>query len=129
MMYNPRESGLTLRTALSNLKCRWIDGHGWPRVLIVLVICSLTLSLATRFGAATTSKLSTVKSVERRSVEPKRQPLNRDMSGWGVPAGPAAFWKPVMLYPRVAEVEPGLTSHPSYPSLYNRPPPSSRFIL
>jgi hypothetical protein len=128
-MYNPRESGLTLRTALSTLKCRWVDRHGWPRVLILLVICSLTLSLATRFCVQTTSKLSTVKSVERRSVEPKRQHLHRDMSGLGGPVGVAAFWTPVMLYPPVAEIEPGVPSHPSYHSLYNRPPPSSNFIL
>jgi hypothetical protein len=129
MMYNPPKSGLTLNTKLSTLEGRWINGRVWLRMLIGLVICSLTLSLATRFSAQASSQVPTAKSIERRSVEPKRQHLHRDMSGACVPAGTAAFSKPVVLHPPVAPVESGLPSPPSYPSLYNRPPPSSRLIL
>jgi hypothetical protein len=70
-----------------------------------------------------------VKSVERRSVEPKRQHLHRDVGGWGIPAGTVPLWKPVTFHALPTQVEPGLPSPAIYQSLYNRPPPSSGFIL
>jgi hypothetical protein len=95
------------------------------RLLVAVVICSLTLSLATRFSAQAASQVHTVKSVDRRTVEPKRQNLHRHLSGWNVPLAATAFWKPVMLHLHVAQVESGFPSLLCDRSLYDRPPPSS----
>jgi hypothetical protein len=91
--------------------------------VIALVICSLTLSLATRFCIQATSEVHVSKAVERRSIEPKRQHLNRDASRWVVSAANANFLEPVVLYVRAVPAESPLPNHVFDESLYNRPPP------
>jgi hypothetical protein len=92
--------------------------------LIPLVICSLTISLATRFCVHISSQAHTSKSVERRSVEPKRQHLNKDAIRWVASATPSTFFRPATLDLRVAPAQTPLPSHIADESLYNRPPPS-----
>jgi len=99
-------------------------------VLIALVICSLTVSLANRFCAEdSASPVHAVKSVERRSVEPKRQQFNRDAGLAAVPIRAAAFAAVPLLYVPVAQPDSILPCPPANQSLYNRPPPSSSNIL
>jgi hypothetical protein len=99
-------------------------------VLIAVVICSLTVSLATRFTAqASASPVHAVKSLERRSVDTKRQHFNRAVGLADVPARATAFAAVVLLYVPIAQADPILPSAPADQSLYNRPPPSSSTIL
>lgn len=91
--------------------------------VVALLICSLTLSLATRFCFRATSQVHTSKSIERRSVEPKRQHLSRDASRWVASVAPSTLLRPVTLYARVVPPETPLPNHIFGESLYNRPPP------
>ncbi|HXZ32344.1 MAG TPA: hypothetical protein VEH30_08685 [Terriglobales bacterium] len=125
MMYNPRESGLILRTGLSALKERCDNGPAWPRVLIVVVICSLTLSVTTRFSNVISSPTHTAKMVDGRSVEPKRQHLNRDAIRWLPPVVSSTVLVCVRLHPPIEPTGPSLPKDTFYETLYNRPPPSA----
>jgi hypothetical protein len=91
------------------------------------MICSLTLSLATRFCTQFSSLVRIAHSVERRSVEPKRHFIP-DTIRWGQVAGPAV-WATARLYRRVASTKPLPRRDRLDESLYNRPPPPFGFIL
>lgn len=95
-------------------------------VLIVIAVCSLTMSLAIRFSVPSSSPSHTV---SRRSVEPKRQHLEKDAIQWVV--SDANF---INMEPAVVETSPApagllLTNQVFSNNLYNRPPPSSAFLL
>jgi hypothetical protein len=111
---------------------KFLRGHDtlWQGVLIAFIIGSLTLSLATRFsGQSSASPVHAVKSVERRSVDPKRQHLNRDANLAAVPVRTATFGAATLAYVPLAQPDPALPIPPSNHSLYNRPPPSSSIVL
>lgn len=57
----------------------------WSRLLIFAVICSLTFSLATRFVVTAHAPMQSSKSVQRHSLDPKRQHLNKDAALRAVP--------------------------------------------
>jgi hypothetical protein len=102
----------------------------WQGLLIAVIIGSLSLSLATRFsGQSSASPVHAVKSLERRSVDPKRQNLNRDTNLAAVPARTVAFGAATLVYVPLAQPDPLLPTPPSNQSLYNRPPPLSSIIL
>jgi len=113
---------------MADLRDRKTGGYAWPGAIIALLICALTVSLATRFCSQVPAQVHTSKSVERRSVEPKRQHLNRDAMRWVASVATSAFLEPVTLYSRVAPAETPLPSHVFDESLYNRPPPSELFL-
>jgi hypothetical protein len=103
--------------------------YRWPSLLVGVLICSLTLSVATRFWAPPASQVDTVKAVERRSVEPRRQHLNQDEIRWFAPVPTLAFFQPIVFHPRAASTETLPSIHVFDESLYNRPPPPSELIL
>ncbi|MBV8052159.1 MAG: hypothetical protein JOZ80_13265 [Acidobacteriaceae bacterium] len=115
---------------MSNLKYPSTSYSRRQGLLIGIVICSLTISLATRFCiASSASPVHAVKSVERRSVDPKRQHVSRYA---GLAANPARVAAPeplVSLYVQVAHPDPVLPTAPANHSSYNRPPPFSSIIL
>ena len=100
----------------------------WQGLLIVIAVCSLTLSVATRFWTPCTSQ-SLVKSVDRRPAEPKRQHLDRDATRWVAPSGNFVIIEPSTIETRLAPAGDLLPKHVFSESLYNRPPPSSGFLL
>jgi len=102
---------------------------GWRRLLIVAAICSLTFSLATRFCVQADSPTHTAKSLDRRSVEPKRQHLDRDASQWVAPNIAFDIIEPAATEVILTSTEPIVPVHIFTSSLYNRPPPASDFLL
>jgi hypothetical protein len=106
------------------LKNRWIDGGAWRVLWVAIAICTLTVSLTTRY-IADASQVHAVKSVERQSSGAKRQHLDRDAVRWAAPVAsfiglpPATVVRPQsqtgLLLPKLHFGE----------NLYNRPPPSS----
>src|ERR1700680_2387915 len=107
---------------------RGMGERGWRGVVIVIAICSLTLSVATRFWAPCTSQSHIEKSVHRQSVDPKRQHLNKDAARCVAPSVSFSFITPAIIEARVAPAGPLLPKHVFTDSLYNRPPPSSVFF-
>ena len=128
MLYNLPQHTVLYSQPMPKLRHRWSWRRRWRQAVIPLVICSLTISLATRFCVQVTSSVHVSKTIERRSVEPKRQHLNRDAMQWATPVAISTFLTPVTLYTRVAPAGTAIPSHTLDESLYNRPPPSE-FIL
>ena len=108
---------------------RKVDARGWRGALIVIAICSLTVSLATRFWASSRSHTQIVKSVDHRPLDPKRQHLNKDASRWVAPSAAFSVIAPASIETRLAPAGPLLPKHVFTDTLYNRPPPSFAFFL
>jgi len=105
-----------------------VGERGWRGALIVIAICSLTFSLATRFWI-TPSPSHTTKSADRRSVDPKRQHLVRDATRWVAPSATFSSVETAPIETCLAPAGPLLPKHVFSDSLYNRPPPSSEVLL
>jgi hypothetical protein len=93
-------------------------------LLIVGAICSLTLSLATRFSMPPASRSQTVKSFDSRSAEPKRQNLDRDAARLVGPVQASEFFRPKVIGAHVVDVQPLFSTSILPSSLSNRPPPA-----
>ena len=98
-------------------------------MLVVVAICSLTFNVAARFCAPWTSQSHTARSADRRPTEPKRQHLDRDATKWVAPVANFSILERVAIEARLAPAGPILPTHVFSNSLYNRPPPSSGFLL
>jgi hypothetical protein len=117
------------------LKNRSMGSRNYFGLLIVAVICSLTFNLATRYWVSAVSQVHSshqvqvTKSLERRSLEPKRQHLDRDAAQWIAPTVSFSILKPASFSPQMVSPGPRIQNHLLDQSLYNRPPPSSKFFL
>jgi hypothetical protein len=93
----------------------------WYVVVIILAICGLTTSLATRTFRLTLSHTSTVQSGSTQAI---RQHMDRDAANWVSPV-PVTTTLPVpVFYPRFAPAGPPMPTVLFDESLSNRPPPS-----
>lgn len=115
--------------AMVHSKNRRRDARGWCGLLVLAIITSLTVSLATRFWTPSTPRVSSVKAVHDRSSEPKRQHFNADAMRWVAPAETSSFFKPAKVDSQVVPPEPTVSDPLFAQALYNRPPPSSRISL
>lgn len=103
---------------------RW--SRRWHALVVMLAICGLTVSLATRTFQHTFPQSHTVKS---GSAQPMRQHLDRDAVRW-FPAVPILTSLPVpQSYVNVTPAEPPAIMAIFDESLSNRPPPSSLFLF
>ena len=127
IMYNPPEA--VVSGGMKLFLHREVRERGWRGVLVVVAVCSLTFSLATRFWATSTAPSHTTNCIDRRSVEPARQHLDRDATRWVEPAANFGIIGPTVVETRLAPAEPLLPKHVFSDSLYNRPPPSPRILL
>ena len=114
---------------MQSLGHRGPDGRQWHNLLILVATVSLAVSLATRFVVPITSQTPAVKSVSRCLVQPQHQRLNRDAVQWAAPVQVSEYVEHVTFYPRVAPSESRFTIQFFDDSRYNRPPPSSPFLL
>lgn len=96
--------------------------QGWRVCIIVLAICSLTVSLATRTFRL---KIPQGISVTSGVAHAMRQHIDRDAVGWVPPVPILANLQAPTFYPYVAPAGPPLASLLFGESLYNRPPPAS----
>ena len=92
--------------------------------LVFVATCCLTVSLATRFTAASSESV-TVRAVQSHSPDAQRQNLLGDGLTWTGPAVSFTLFEPPRSFvPAVLAVFP--STNPSFDSwLYNRPPPNS----
>lgn len=97
--------------------------RSWQVAVVVLAICGLTVSLATRTFRTRFSSKTTIQS--SMSGEAVRQHMDRDAANWAppVPMLTDVLQAPV-FYPRVAPAGPPLPRLYYEQSLFNRPPPS-----
>ena len=93
----------------------------WRVFVIVLAICALTVSLATRTFRLTFPQTHTAQS---GAAQATRQHLDRDAATWVPPVPILTTLQAAAFYPRVAPGGPPLPSVLFDESLSNRPPPS-----
>jgi hypothetical protein len=98
--------------------------HRQPRsraLVIVLAICGLTVSLATRTFRLTIPHGVTARSTDSHAM---RQHLDRDAAQWAPPVPLLSALQAPVFYPHVAPAGPKLPAALFDESLSNRPPPS-----
>ena len=117
---NPNSFNLRMRTLHYSRACQ----SRWSRCVLVLVICSLMFSVATRFSLTTHSHFHTVKTFDSDCSQPKRQHLDNDAAHWAAPVAVALVLEHVSVYPRAIVADTLPPSQVFDESLYNRPPPS-----
>jgi hypothetical protein len=93
----------------------------WRVFIIVLAICGLSISLATRTFHL---KLPQGTTVSSHVEQPMRQHLSRDAMQWVAPIQVFIFFDGPTLYLQVMPAAPRLPSVLFDESLSNRPPPS-----
>jgi len=97
------------------------SAQAWRFFIIVLAICGLTLSLATRTFRL---KIAHGISVTSGDAQGMRQHLDKDAAHWVPPVPTYTALQLPTFYPYVAPAGPPLASVLFDESLYNRPPPS-----
>jgi hypothetical protein len=98
-----------------------VGRNGWRFALIAIVICSLTLSLATRFSIPPDSHIHAFKSDNSRSGEGKR--LDRDAASYIAPGFTFARFDSTPMYVYFLPSSRVGTRDVVSAGLYNRPPP------
>jgi len=92
----------------------------WEVAVVVLAICGLTVSLATRTFRARFSTGVVVKSI---TGQPVRQHMDSDAAKWVPPVPTLTVLEVPVFYPRFAPAGPPLPRLYFEESLSNRPPP------
>lgn len=95
-------------------------------MVVLLAVCSLTVSLATRYCSPFAPSSTTVKTVQTRaSTEAKRQRLTKNAANWMPPVVCFGVLQAPVVYSHFASAGPPINSLLSEVSLFNRPPPFS----
>jgi hypothetical protein len=92
----------------------------WEVAIVLLAMCGLTVSLATRTFRTKFSTSTIVKSMSR---PPIRQHMDRDEAQWVPPVSTLTVLEVPVFYPRFAPAGPPLPRLYYEESLSNRPPP------
>jgi hypothetical protein len=99
----------------------------WCTAIVLVAVCSLTVSLVTRYTAPLGISSRTVKTLRvNGSAVAKRQHLAKDAVDWIPPVTCIHLLVPSSFSAVVATTAPVL-NRVSEQSLYNRPPPSRIF--
>lgn len=97
----------------------------WCALVILLAVCALTVSVATRYGHAQSASASTGKTLQKHSSpEPSRQRLSKNAANWIPPVVRSITLQAPSSYPRIAPAGPPIPNLVLENSLYNRPPPT-----
>jgi len=104
-----------------DLRIRIHQNPRWRALVIVLAVCGLTVSLATRTFRLTIPHGVTARSADSQTM---RQHMDRDAAHWAPPVPTLSALQAPVFYPRVAPAGPPLPSVLFDQSLSNRPPPS-----
>jgi hypothetical protein len=96
----------------------------WCLLTVALAVCSLTVSVATRYCWSDAASVSIEKSVHKHSsLETSRQRLTKVAASWLRPVIVSALLHGPTSYPRIAPAGPPGPGIFFETSLYNRPPP------
>ena len=109
-----------------------MGNHGrkrWCTAIVLLAVCTLTLSVATRYSVCP-SATDTGKTVVHndQSSTPSLQRLLNNAATWMPPLVETAVYHDPGYYPHVARSRPPILNVLLEENLYNRPPPSASFL-
>jgi len=109
--------------------CEYRRHRTWCALVVLLAVCSLTVSVATRYSSSSDPSSPTVKTVQTHTTpDAKRQRLAKNAATWVPPLVCFDVLRSPSSYPRIAPAEPPIRSFLLEENLYNRPPPSSAFL-
>ena len=121
--------GAIKRDMLGSTNLEVSRSRRWCALVVLLVVCSLTASVATRYSFSRSSSDDRVTKVQKHlSPEPGRQRLLKNAATWIPPVVVSAVFEAPSSYARIAPAGPPIPSRFFEESLYNRPPPSSGFL-
>ncbi len=116
----PHKQGMVSLTNHENGRCA-----RWCALVILLAVCSLTISVATRYNSSANLSPSAAKSLQRHTLqEPGRQRLTKIAPNW-MPVFSSSVLQAPSAYPRIAPAGPPIPRLSFESNLYNRPPPPS----
>ena len=102
----------------------------WCTAVILIAVCTLTLSVATRYGFCGNTANESVTTIQNHeSWTPGLQRLLDNAATWIPPVVGSAIFEDPDSYPHVAPSGPTVSSVSLEKNLYNRPPPTLRFAL
>ncbi len=94
-------------------------------MVVLVAVCSLTVSVATRYCSPQSVSVSKVASLHKQvSPEGRRQRLTKSAASWLPPVIDAVILKPRSSYRCVVSAVPDVPGALFANTLYNRPPPS-----
>jgi hypothetical protein len=93
-------------------------------LLVLLIVCSLTASVATRYCSNDSAPSKTIVVHKDSSSEPTRQRITTSTANWLPVVVQWALERPATDHPHLTSSQPVLVSNFLAQSLYNRPPPS-----
>ena len=99
----------------------------WCALVVLVAVCSLTVSLATRYTSTDSASGQFLSVHKQRSPASMRQRLIKTAAAWHPPVIHTAPLDPVTFYPRIAPAGPPIQSALFGKTLYNRPPPIALF--
>ena len=95
-------------------------------MVVLVVVCALIVSVATRYSSTVDASSTAVKAGQNHtSPEAKRQHLAKDAANWLPPVICFSVLQSPSSYPRIAPAGPPIPGLVLEESLYNRPPPPS----
>lgn len=102
----------------------------WRALVILIAVCALTVSVATRYYSPVSVSAPTIKTLQSHSLrETSRQRLTKDAATWVPTLVCSVTLQPPTFYPRVAPAGPLVPSVLLERSLYTRPPPRAEFLI
>ena len=108
------------------------NGSGIKRcwaLVVILAVCSLAVSVATRYTAAPAHAGGATTTVEKHvAPEPGRQRLLQNAATWIPPVVCSVFFQVPLSYSRIVPAGPRIPTLLLEENLYNRPPPSFRLF-
>ena len=101
----------------------------WCAAVVLAAVCSLTVSVATRYSSSWNVSAPTVKTVQAHATpETKRQRLDKDAANWVPPLVCFDALRCPSSYRQTAPAEPPTQNVLLDENLFNRPPPSCEFL-
>jgi hypothetical protein len=113
---------------LENHRVGNYPGRSWQGLLVLVAICAVTISVATRYSGLGGSDLPSVKSVtvlKSQSPQFQRQRLLGNGLHWIAPVASSALFQPPRVAVQAVSAEFTAIHLDSETWLYNRPPPPS----
>lgn len=125
-------SSVMLRIArLAMLRLTNMENLGrkrWCTAIVLLAVCALTVSVATRYSVWPGAIEKTHTTVQADRSWTGLQRLLNNAATWMPPLVEAEIFHDPGCYPHVAESGPRIASVLLEKNLYNRPPPSRPFL-
>jgi hypothetical protein len=96
----------------------------WCAGIILVLVCTLTVSVATRYVSSHSSSAATARTLQKAtSAEPSRLRLIKGAASWAPPLLVSEVHQSPVYYPRSVAFGPSIPSIYLEDNLYNRPPP------